>query len=115
MLSATPHISHVLCTTQRTYIYRVQSSVWRVPNYRPPTPLSSQRVCPPPAPKAGGTHSPGGEEVGGSIVRKTPDIGLASDSIISLRCTVQVPTVHTYLHMANTYVMYQHYHFEYKH
>ncbi len=27
---------------------------------------------------------------------------------------VQVPTVQTYLHMANTYVMYQRYHFEYK-
>ncbi len=35
----------------------------------------------------GGTHSPGGEGVGGggSIFWKTPDIGLASYSIISLR------------------------------
>ncbi len=31
-----------------TYIDRVQSSVWRLPNYGPPTPLSAQRVCPPP-------------------------------------------------------------------
>jgi hypothetical protein len=48
------------------YICRVQSSVWRLPNYRTidPAPLSTQRVCPPPAPKAGGTHSPGGEGVG---------------------------------------------------
>jgi hypothetical protein len=28
-------------------------------------PLTTQRVCPPPAPMAGGTHSPGGEGVGG--------------------------------------------------
>ncbi len=30
-------------------------------------PLSTQRVCPPPAPKAVGTHSPGGEGVGVNI------------------------------------------------
>jgi hypothetical protein len=50
-----------------------------------PHPLSTQRVCPPPAPKAGGTHSPGGEGGGESIVLKTPDIGLFSYSIIPLR------------------------------
>ncbi len=66
---------------QSTYICRVQSCVWRLPKYWPPTPLSTQRVCPLPAPKAGG-HSPGG---GGSIFWKTTDIGLASYSIISLR------------------------------
>ncbi len=71
-----------LTDPQSTYIYRVQSSVWRLPNYWPPPPLSTQRVCPPPAPKAGATHSPGGE---GSIVRKTPDIWLASSSLIPLR------------------------------
>ncbi len=42
-------------------------------------------MCPPRAPKAGDTHSPGGEGGGGSIFWKTPDIGLASYSIISLR------------------------------
>ncbi len=31
----------------------------------PPPPLYPARVSPPPAPKAGGTHSPGGEGVGG--------------------------------------------------
>jgi hypothetical protein len=30
-----------------------------------PHPLSTQRMCPPPAPKAVGTRSPGGEGVGG--------------------------------------------------
>ncbi len=30
-----------------------------------PPPPSTQQVCPPLAPKAGGTHSPGGEGVGG--------------------------------------------------
>jgi hypothetical protein len=66
--------------TQSTYVCRVQSSVWRLPKYWSPTPFP----VPPPAPKAGGggTHSPGGE---GSLFWKTPDIGLASYSIISLR------------------------------
>ncbi len=35
------------------YICRVQSCVLRLPKYWPPTPFSTQRVCPPPAPKAG--------------------------------------------------------------
>jgi hypothetical protein len=51
---------------QSTYVCncRVQSSVWRLPKYWPPNP--SPRVCPPSAPKADrGTHSPGGEGVGG--------------------------------------------------
>ncbi len=65
----------------RKVLIYVQSCVWRLLKYWPPTPLSTQRVCPPPAPKAGG-HSPGG---GGSIYWKTTDIGLASYSIISLR------------------------------
>ncbi len=47
----------------------------------PPPPL----VCPPPALKPGGTHSPGGEGGGGSIFWKTPAIGLACYSLISLR------------------------------
>jgi hypothetical protein len=34
-------------------------------NIDPPIPLSARRVCPPPATKAGGTHSPGGEGDGG--------------------------------------------------
>jgi hypothetical protein len=45
-----------------------------------PHPLSARRVCPPPATKAGGTHSPGGEGDGGSIFWKTRDIGLPSYS-----------------------------------
>jgi hypothetical protein len=45
-----------------------------------PHPISARRVCPPPATKAGGTHSPGGEGGGGSIFWKTRDIGLASYS-----------------------------------
>ncbi len=39
---------------QSTYLCRVQSSVWRLPLYWPPSPLSTKRVCPPPAPKVGG-------------------------------------------------------------
>jgi hypothetical protein len=71
-----------------TYVeYRAVSGVFQ--NIDLPHPLSTQGVCPPPAPKAvggGGTHSPGGEGVGGSIFRKTtPDIGLAYYSIIAVR------------------------------
>ncbi len=46
-----------------------------------PHPLSTQRVYPTPAPRT----PRGGEGVGGSIFWKTPDIGLASYSIIPLR------------------------------
>jgi hypothetical protein len=42
-------------------------------------------VCPPPATKAGGTHSPGGEGDGGSIFWKTREIGFPSYSKI---CTL---------------------------
>ncbi len=64
-----------------TYVCRVQSSFWRLPKYWLPTP--SPRVCPLSAPKAGGLHSR--RVVRGSILWKTPDIGLASSSKNSLR------------------------------
>jgi hypothetical protein len=60
-----PNISFPVrgCTTKYLHIeYRAVSGVFRTIH---PPPLSTQRVCPPPAPKAGGTHSPGGEEVEG--------------------------------------------------
>ncbi len=67
-----------VCLTKYLHtVDRVQSSVWRLPNYWPPTPFSTQRVW--------GTHSPGR-----SICWKTPDIGLASYSIIPLRFTCTV-------------------------
>ncbi len=50
---------------KRIDIGRVQSCVLRLPKYWPPTPLSTRQVCPPPATKAEGTHSPGGEGGGG--------------------------------------------------
>ncbi len=91
--------------TQSTYILREQSCVWRLPKYWPPTPLSNQRVCPSPAPKAGGTHSPGGEGRGGSIFWKTPAIGLAScknlsthDLVVSAgNCKAQVLRIVIYI------------------
>jgi hypothetical protein len=46
----------------------------------PPTPLSTRRVCPPPATEAGGTKSPAREGNGGSIFWKTRDTGLPSYS-----------------------------------
>ncbi len=69
--------------TQSTYIYRYRAVSVVFRTIDPPPPLLPAR-----APKAwggGGTHSPGGEGVGGSIFRKTPGIGLASYSIIPLR------------------------------
>ncbi len=66
--------------------YRAVSGVFRTTD--PPSPLHPASVSSP-APKAGSTHSPGGEGVEGSIVvQKTPDIGLASYSRIPLRLQV---------------------------
>ncbi len=62
-----------------TYIYRVQSSVWRLSNYRP------RRVCTSPPLVRGEVTLAGWRWGGGSIFRKTPHIGLASYSIIPLR------------------------------
>jgi hypothetical protein len=50
---------------QITYIYSVQSSVRRLLNYLPPTPSPPIECVLPPHQRLGGTHSPGGEEVGG--------------------------------------------------
>ncbi len=70
-----------------TYVeYRLQNSVWRLPPLHPP--LHAASVSSPRTKGGGGTHSPGGEGVGGGqLFWKTPDIGFASYSIISLRFT----------------------------
>ncbi len=69
---------------QSTFISRVQSSVWRLPNYWPPPPLHPASVSSPRT-KGGGYTLAERWRCGGSIFRKTPDIGLASCSIIPLR------------------------------
>ncbi len=66
------------------YLYREQSSVWRLSNYWPPTP-SSPSECILPSHQRRGYTLAGRWGGGGSIFRKTPDIGLASYSIIPLR------------------------------
>ncbi len=55
--------------SQSTCIYRVQSSVWRLPNYRPPTPSPPSECVLPPHQRQGDTQSqsPGGERVGVNI------------------------------------------------
>ncbi len=71
--------------SQSTYVCIVQSSVCRLPKYWSPTPSPpTEYVLPPPLVRGGYTIARrwGG---GGSIFWKTPDIGLASYSIISLR------------------------------
>jgi hypothetical protein len=70
-----------------TYVeYRAVPGVFQNIDLPPPSPPSECVL--PPQQRRGGTHSPGGEGVGGSIFWKTPAIGLASYSLISLRCRV---------------------------
>ena len=82
-------------SSQSTYMRRLQSCAWRLPKYWPPTPLSTQRVCPPPAPKAGGGGVPPRRRCGGwgAMFWKTPAIGLASYSLISLRLSLSIELV----------------------
>ncbi len=75
---------HTYTKCIKKYLYstyhKVSGVFWTIdplPHLHPPS-VSSPRT------KGGGTHSPGGEGVGGSIFRKTPDIGLVSYSIITL-------------------------------
>jgi hypothetical protein len=86
--------------SQSTYIYGVQGSVWRLPNYWPSTvhPLSTQRERPPPALKAWYTLT-GRRGGGGSIFRKTSDIVLASYSIIPLLSKYTLPI---FIHLLRT-------------
>ncbi len=93
---------NVSIRAQSTYIYRVQSSAWRLSNYWPSTPSPHSECFLPQHHQrrgggGGGTHSPGGDGVGGSIFRKTPDIGLASYSswrgITLPNCAVLTPGV----------------------
>jgi hypothetical protein len=58
--------SDIMTQSTYMYIYRAQSSVWRLPNYWPHTPLHPASVSSP-EPKAEGTHSQGGEGVGVNI------------------------------------------------
>ncbi len=82
---------HEKAHPRSTYIRRVQSCVWRLPKYWPPPSPPSE--CVPLAPKAGGTHSPGGE--GGEVSKfwKTPAIGLASYTNLSTAASID--TSHT--------------------
>ena len=79
----------VSCHKVLTYIeYRAVSGVFRTPPS--PTQLHPASVSSPRTKGEAGryTHSPGGEGVGGGVnpvIRKTPDIGLASYSTIPLR------------------------------
>jgi hypothetical protein len=62
---------------QSTNICRVQSSVWRLPNIDPPPPLHPASV--------GGTHSPGGDGVGGQYIGRRQTLDWPLTVIISLR------------------------------
>jgi hypothetical protein len=82
--------SNILHHKVLTYVeYRAVSGVFQ--NIDPP--LSIQRVCPPTAPKAEGytlaRRWGGGGSI--SILWKSPDVGLASYSIISLRYYIYDP------------------------
>jgi hypothetical protein len=81
---------------RREIILRGQSYISRLPKYWPPIPLSARRVCPPPATKAVGTHSPGGEGDGRSIFWKTREIGLPSYNDLSTEWTIAPLTFSLY-------------------
>ncbi len=73
---------------QSTYICRVHSSVWRLPKHWPPTPSPPSECVLPPPQRQGGRrvhYTLAERRGGGSIFWKTPDIGLASYSLIPLR------------------------------
>ncbi len=53
---------------QSSYICRVQSSVWRLPKYWPPTPSPPSECVLPPHHRRGDTHLLGGEGVGAKIL-----------------------------------------------
>jgi hypothetical protein len=88
-----------------TYICRIQSSVWRLPKLLTLHPLSSHRVCPPPAPKAEGG---GGKDTrravrvwGGVNILEDVRHWMASYSLIPLRhegmgCLAQRPIIRTH-------------------
>jgi hypothetical protein len=90
--SVCPTCLHLLFIPQNTYIYTVEyravSGVFRTID--PPTPSQPSECVLPPHQRLRGKHSPGGDGVGGSIVRKTPDIGLGSYNIIPLRFILSV-------------------------
>ncbi len=75
-----PRLLPFYALRREIFTVRGQSYFSRLPKYWPTIPLSTRRVCPPPATKAGGSHSPGGEGDGGSIFWKTREIGLPSYS-----------------------------------
>jgi hypothetical protein len=83
-----PYYSKLVGHKLFTYVveYRALSGVFK--NIDPPPPSPPFEWVLPPHHRRGGTHSPAGGVGGGgeSIFWKMPDIGLASYSIISLRC-----------------------------
>ncbi len=86
-LAPSSHRNEISSIAQSTYVCREQSCVcvFHPHHHLHPASVSSPRT------KGGGTHSPVGEGGGGSIFWKTPDIRLASYTIISLRSIVIKP------------------------
>ncbi len=89
------HLHHKVFTYNR-----VQSSVWRLPNYWPPTPSPPSECVLPSHQRRWGRYTLAGRWGGGGLIFwKTPDIGLASYSIIPLRLT--------YFSIGDWFVLYQ--------
>ncbi len=75
----------LIASSQKVLTYVEYSAVSGIlKNIDPPPPSPPSECFLLPHQRQGGTHSLGGEGGGGSIFLKTPDIGLASYSIISL-------------------------------
>ncbi len=84
-----PHtLTQGYLTSKSTYICRVHNSAWRLPKYGPPHPrLHPASVSSPRTKGVGGYTLTGRWGGGGSIFWKTPDIGLASCSLLPLHLT----------------------------
>ncbi len=103
-LSLTSGRCYRLCQTQSTYMYRVQSSVWCLPNYWFPIPSPPIECVLPPHQRRGYKLARGWGG-GGSIFRKTPDIGLASYRIIPLQCQSSFPCEFLSIHVKSNTVV----------
>ncbi len=71
---------NISCTKYLHTVFRVQSSVWRLPNYCP-TPSQPSECVLPPHQRRGGTHSPGSEGEGGVNISEDASCSIIPSTI----------------------------------